>query len=329
MPMGCKPRNRSKVGAHKIVHSPTRVRMRINEYPSICLFFDALERRFPYFSGVIQKQIDSFGDHWLRLFEKELDIFFARDEERIDQAVMGYGKFALDSMKLQVKFQKTKAYENKTYQEAASAVYQNREYMFGLYLPGILLSHYLWRHHFQQHVFFLDRFLPLVGDGEGKVFYDVGVGTGFYSKEMLTRTNLTGKGFDLSPHSLEHTLMLLDKHGVAARYEANLRDIVTNPVTPSADLLVNIEVLEHLEDPLTFMHSLAAMLKPGGYGLISAAINAPNEDHIYLYRSSDEVAEQLIGAGFEILDSTVDSAYPPRQEGDLVPVNAAFIVTRK
>lgn len=303
--------------------------MKLYEYPNVSIFFDSLQHRFPYFSGVIQKQIDSFGDHWLSLFERELETFFAKDKERIDQAVMGYGKFALDSMKLQVRFQKTKEYDNKTYAEAASEVYQNKEYMFGLYLPGILLSHYLWRHHFLQHVFFLEKFLPLVESGNGKIFYDIGVGTGFYSKEMLTRTNMTGKGFDLSPHSLEHTLMLLGKHNVAERYEANLRDIIEKPVTPAADFLVNIEVLEHLENPQMFIDSLAGMLKPGGYGLISAAINAPNADHIYLYRNSEEVAEQLLKAGLEIVDSSVDAAYLPKKEGDLVPINVAFIVTKK
>ncbi len=167
--------------------------MRFSGYPSVSIFFDCLEHRFPYFSGVINKQIESFGEHWLKLFNHELATFFAEDKERIDRAVVGYGKFALDSMKLQVKFQKIKEYENKTYAEAASEVYQNRDYMFGLYLPGILLSHYLWRHHFLQHIFFLEKFLPLIGAGEGKVFYDVGVGTGFYSKEMLTRTHMAGK----------------------------------------------------------------------------------------------------------------------------------------
>jgi len=303
--------------------------MKFDEYPSVGLFYDSLSLQFPYFAGVMQNQIDSFGDHWLKIFENELEVFFLKDKKRIDQAVRGYGKFALDSMKLQVKFQKTKEYENKTYEEAASEVYQNREYMFGLYLPGILLSHYLWRHHFLQHRFFLGKFLPLLGSGDGKVFYDVGVGTGFYSKEMLARTKLKGRGFDLSPYSLEHTLMLLGAHNVANRYEAKLQDIIKEPVTPAADYLINIEVLEHLEEPQMFLTFLAKMLKTGGYGLISAAINAPNADHIYLYRNSDEVASHLVRAGFKIVDSTVDAAYAPRTEGAIVPVNATFIVTKR
>lgn len=302
--------------------------MNKDKYPAIGYFYDELSYQFPYFVGTIQKQSTSFGDNWLTLFETELSTFFSNDTNRIKHAVKGYGKFALDSMKLQVKFQKTKEYDNKTYEEAASEVYQNKDYMFGLYLPGILLSHYLWRHHFLQHIFFVEKFLPLVGNGDGKVFYDVGPGTGFYSKEMLKRTNLIGKGFDLSPHSLEHTLMLLRANNVADRFEGNLQDIIKNPGIPAADYLINIEVLEHLEDPQTFLNFLAKMLKPSGYGLISAAINAPNADHIYLYRSSDEVAFQLLTAGFEIVDSSVDTAYTARSEMDLVPINACFIVKK-
>jgi len=301
--------------------------MELLKYRNIQNFYNALNKQFPYFSGVIEKQIHSFGHHWLNLFEKELETFFGNDLARIEKAVTGYGKFALDSMKLQIKFQKSKEYEQKTYEECALEVYQNKEYMFDLYLPGILLSHYLWKHHFQQHIFFLEKFMPLIGTGEGKVFYDIGVGTGFYSKELLTRSKLMGKGFDLSPHSLDHTLMLLSKYDVEKRYEAIINDIVINPVTPAADYLINIEVLEHLEDPQTFINSLASMLKPGGYGLISAAINAPNADHIYLYRNSEQVAVQLKKAGFKIVDSTEDAAYIPKKANDLAPINVAYIVT--
>jgi 2-polyprenyl-3-methyl-5-hydroxy-6-metoxy-1,4-benzoquinol methylase len=310
-------------------NSASGIDMNFDKHPNVSAFYEALSHQFPYFAGVMHKQMEMFGTHWLDLFEVELRTFFCSATHRTDQAVRGYGKFSLDSMKLQAKFQKTRQYDNKTYAEAASEVYQNREYMFGLYLPGILLSHYLWRHHFLQHVYFLDKFLPLIGSGEGKVFYDIGVGTGFYSKEMLTRTKLNGMGFDLSPYSLEHTQLMLTAHGVAERYQTNLLDVVQTKVQPPADFLVNIEVLEHLEDPQSFIDALARMLKPGGHGLISAAINAPNADHIYLYRHSDEVAEQLCRGGFEIVSFVSDEAYLPRKPDELVPVNAAFIVTKK
>lgn len=297
------------------------------DYKNVEEIRKALKSQFPYFAGVIDRQIEEFGDEWLSLFDRDLEAFFEKDKERISAAVKGYGKFALDSMRLQVKFQKNKKYDEITYEQAHRNVYQDRQYMFDLYLPGIYLSHYLWRHHFLQHIFFHQKFLPLVEHHGGTQFYDIGIGTGFYSKEMLTNLAATGEGFDLSPFSIEHTMTMLRRHGVDHRYTTNLRNIVTEPVQTPAPFIINVEVLEHLDNPQQFLGSLCRMLEPGGYGFITAAVNAPNADHIYLYRSGSEVARQIEAAHFKIVDHIEDEAYKPRTDGELVPINAAFIVT--
>ncbi len=298
--------------------------------PNVLAAMNLFSRRFPYFKSLIPRQFEEFGMAWLNAFELELSKFFPNNLSALESAAEGYGRFSLDGMRLQKLFDKTHCYENKTYAEAAQDVYQNKDYMFSLYLPGILLSHYLWRHHYLQHIFFVEKFLPLVRAHGGKRFYDIGVGTGFYSKEMLVNLpEVVGEGFDLSPYSLEHTVDMLSKWDVADRYHPNLRNVVTDTPAKPASFLVNIEVLEHLEDPQEFLNALFQMLEPGGYGLISAAITAPNADHIYLYNSADEVILQLAAAGFELVDYIEDAAYVPRKPTDTVPRNAAFIVTRK
>ena len=83
-----------------------------------------------------------------------------------------------------------------------------------------------------------------------------------------------------------------------------------------------------MENPLEFLKGLYSMLREGGIGFFSAAVNAPNADHIYLYRSPQEVAKQIKQAGFKILKSIEDEAYDPRSIDDIVPVNAAFIVKK-
>ena len=87
-------------------------------------------------------------------------------------------------------------------------------------------------------------------------------------------------------------------------------------------------MLEHLEDPMKMLESLYKSLKPGGLGLISAAVNAPNADHIYLYRSCGDVREHLIKAGFEIRHDTCDEAYDARTIGEVVPVNYGALVCK-
>jgi 2-polyprenyl-3-methyl-5-hydroxy-6-metoxy-1,4-benzoquinol methylase len=286
--------------------------------------------RYPYFKTTIDRQLKEFGPSWRDFLEQDLECFFGEDVERFEKAVEGYGRFALEAMKLQVEFNKTREYRAKTYEEVADEVYQNRDYMFDLYLPGILLSHFLWRHHYKQHIFFMEKFVPLIEKNGGKLFYDVGVGTGFYSKEMLrTNPDMKGVGFDLSRFSMDYTISTLEAFGYTSRYEGRLIDIVANKVDKQAPFIINIEVLEHLEDPQAFIFALFRMLEPGGYGLISAAITAPNADHIYLYKDTCEVVEQLENAGFIIVDQTEDFAYTPKKSTDSVPRNAAFIVTKQ
>ena len=161
------------------------------------------------------------------------------------------------------------------------------------------------------------------------LFIDVGVGTGFYSRNILRDTNMSGIGCDMSPHSLSYTRKTLLNYALAERYSFCLCDFYSFSkfFQSSADFILSIEVLEHLEEPMEMLYSLYNTLKPGAFGL-SAAVNAPNADHIYLYKSCDEVRDQLIAAGFVVRQETCDKAYDPRSAGEVVPVNYGALVQK-
>lgn len=301
----------------------------LKDFPCVATISRILREEAPYLAGVIDKQFGEFGSEWLSEFEADLATFFSGDMEKLRLATQGYIKFALDGMLLQKRFDKTGRYEPKTYDQAAAEVYQNEQYMHTLYLPGIYLSHFLWRHHFIQHLYFLDQFVPKVKVHGGTTYYDVGVGTGFYLREMLRRIpGLRGHGFDLSPSSLSYTDRMVTAFGLRDRCTLNLQNILTDPPSPPASFLTNVEVLEHLEDPLAFLKGLNKLLAPGGLGMITAAVTAPNADHIYLYNSVDELVTQAREAGFIVVDSREDKAYEPRRPNESVPRNAIVIVSK-
>lgn len=301
----------------------------LKEFPHVSMICEILHNDAPYLESVINKQRAEFGIEWLQEFERDLATYFTSDMSKLRLATQGYIKFAIAGMLLQKRFDKTGQYEVKTYDQATEEVYQNEQYMQSLYLPGIYLSHFLWRHHFIQHGYFLKEFIPRVKAHGGTTYYDVGVGTGFYLREMLRRVpGLKGIGFDLSPSSLSYSKQMVTAFGLQDRCAFNLQDILKNPPAQAASFLTNVEVLEHLEDPLGFLKGLNTMLEPGGLAMITAAVTAPNADHIYLYNSVDELVSQVKEAGFTVLDSREDKAYEPKKLNESVPRNAIVTVTK-
>ncbi|MBK9292969.1 MAG: class I SAM-dependent methyltransferase [Oligoflexia bacterium] len=299
----------------------------ISDYPQLASIEKYFAKKFPYFSKVISKRFNEFGEKWALSFEKELEVFFSNDEQRLQKASHGYGLFALDGLRLQKKFDKTLQYIAKRYEDVKGEVYLNRSYMFDLYLPGILLSHYLWPHHYNQKLWFQNKFIPLIKSQNVKTYCDVGVGTGFYSKEvLLNMPAIKGDGYDISEFSLEHTKMLIDRWGFGDHYRCHVQDIIANPPTIKADCAINVEVLEHLEDPITFLKALRKMVKDGAMAFITAAIDAPNMDHIYLYRDLDAVAKELKAANFKVIDAENFPAFTDPKPGETVPQNGSFIV---
>lgn len=296
-------------------------------YPYVDIFEKMLSTIAPYMAGTVSQRKSEFGEDWLQRFDDTLQRMFSDDENKLGKAIRGYVRFSLDATRLQKRFEKERKYPPKTYKEAAEAVYHNREYMHSLYLPGILLSHYLWPHHYTQLVWFYKYFKPYVIETHDRNFCDIGTGTGFYSRQMLSlHKDVQGVAFDISDNSLEYSAGQIEAFGFSSRWRQEKRDVVASPVKKDWSFLVSVEVLEHLENPLEFLKHIRPMLRNGGYGFITAAINAPNEDHIYLYRNCREVIDQLNEAGFIVIKHLDKRAFEPKAD-EPVPALGAFIVT--
>lgn len=286
----------------------------------------ALRKSFPFNSDHVERGLATFGVGWAAELEELLERMF-QTEGSVELAAKGYCAFVLDGMRLMKRFEKTGEYVAKTYAEAASEVYNNREYMFNLYLPGNLLSHYLWPHHYRQLVFVRNSFIADMRASASPSFFDVGIGTGFYSRVLLNEVpGARGIGFDVSEFSIDYTRRQVDAYQCGDRYELRRQDVTAQPVGVVAPFVVCVEVLEHLEDPLAMLRTLRSLVAPGGKALITAALTAPNADHIYLYRNAEEVHQQLREVGFRLEQYFAAAAYVPRAN-EPVPTIAAFIVT--
>ena len=298
----------------------------INSYPSLRRMTKIVEEKHRFTAGSIVKSLSLFGHNWAIEIEGILSILF-REKNSLEGAINGYSKFALNSMRMQAQFEREGVYKSKTYKEAAEEIYFNDQYMLDEYLPGLLLSHFLWLHHFRQMQFYKNAFIGMMRNLEAKSFIEVGVGTGVYSYLALqAMPKILGLGLDISPASKKFSDHMMRECGFSDRYKVDLSDVSEETPKNKTDWLICVEVLEHLEDPVSFLSALRATMNRGGYAFITAAINAAHSDHIYLYRNALEVADHLIKAGFSIEQIFVGVAYPPQAERPIVPEAAAFIV---
>lgn len=293
-------------------------------------FTNTLQAEFqshiPFLKDVIERGADEFGPEWELELERMLECVFA-NTERIALAAKGYGMFVIDLLRRQRRFEIEGRYPDKSYEDAAAEVYHDDGFMTSQYLPGLLLSHYLWPHHYRQLDFFRASFARSLSISGGQNFTEIGVGTGIYSRVLLeTVPNVAGRGIDISESSRHFAEEHVRSYGLASRYGTEIRDVIENPLDP-VDWLICVEVLEHLEDPTALLSALRSSLRPGGKAFITTALNAANVDHIYLYRSTDEVLAQLLATGFSLEQSFHAAAHPPTSPGAVVPSVAAFVVT--
>jgi SAM-dependent methyltransferase len=293
--------------------------------PRLAEFRQILSDRFRFFKDVVDRNAAAFGHEWAADFEEMLEKLFPT-ADALGLAAKGYAMFVLDLLRRQRKFDVAREYPAKTYAEAAAEVYFDDDYMMNEYLPGLLLSHYLWPHHYHQSRFFDSAFVSQMRQRGGDRFAEVGIGTGLYSRRLLQLLPAAhGTGFDISPSSKAFTEAHVGAFGLQDRYEVILQDVVEREMPPQ-EWLVCIEVLEHLEDPVTFLRALRGSLAPGGRAFITAALNAAHVDHIYLYETPEQVHRELRAAGFELEQSFLGAAYAPTTPDQPIPAVAAFIV---
>ena len=71
---------------------------------------------------------------------------------------------------------------------------------------------------------------------------------------------------------------------------------------PACDAVVLGEILEHVEDPGRFLKKVYEMTHEDSFIYVTTVVNCPQKDHIYLFRTVEEIEEMYRRAGFMIMD---------------------------
>jgi SAM-dependent methyltransferase len=299
-----------------------------DKYSLLCAL---VEDHYPILAPTWRAAPGRFGARWIDMFMESFETAFGSvaDPSKNPAAVSaidGYAEFCNDSLRSQVYFEQTGNYPAKNYDTCVDEFYLNKTHMETCYLPGMWISHLIWPQHYNMLRGFLSGHLSNVAE-QTSLFYEVGVGCGMYSVQILRELPHTyGVGFDISEFSLGFTSEMVAKSGFGERYTIENRDI-KNTYQQQCDLLVCQEVLEHLDNPEEFCVWLAAMVRPGGFAYVTAALNAAHSDHIYRFSNPLEVESMIRHAGLQPIGLQEEFA-PGSRDRDLTPSLAGFFAQK-
>ena len=135
-------------------------------------------------------------------------------------------------------------------------------------------------------------------------FCDLGFGPGVLTAFILQQeASWRAAGVDISKDCLRHAQRLLKKKEVVERSELSVADVRRLPYPDDTfDVVVAVEVLEHIPDPETGLAEAMRVLKPGGYAMTALPVQLPLLMHLYDFDTPDEVLALYEKVGLEVID---------------------------
>ena len=135
-------------------------------------------------------------------------------------------------------------------------------------------------------------------------FCDLGFGPGVLTAFILQQNaSWQADGVDISEHCLQHARRLLTKKEVLERSELSVGDIRSLSYPDNTfDVVIAVEVLEHIPDPETGLSEALRVLKPGGYAITALPVQLPLLMHLYDFDSPDEVLALYEKVGLKVID---------------------------
>ncbi|MEJ7826544.1 MAG: class I SAM-dependent methyltransferase [Segetibacter sp.] len=273
-----------------------------NEAAYLNRILSYIQEKDPLHYKKVRKNIDELTHAYQSEFNGFLLLlvrFFSERNLPAEKVTADYLKM-IDDMRIEgMHFKKNKKYSCTNQHNAYVNVYSKPEIM-EYYMNALLLSQVLWTHHFKMLMFFSTQlkqeFLSAV-----KNVLDIGPGHGFFS--YLVIENLATINdidvVDISDGSLEMTKAIIgDGNGKIQYFN---RDIFKYESNKTYDLIILGEVLEHLDEPLLILKKLRSMLSNNGYLWLTTPTNAPALDHVYLFRSKQEIVDLLHAADLEVV----------------------------
>lgn len=135
-------------------------------------------------------------------------------------------------------------------------------------------------------------------------FCDLGFGPGVLTQFILQeKPEWHGWGIDISPACVHYANKLMKLKKIDDRVQLTTGDVRQLAYGDETfDLVLAMEVLEHIPDPLEGLQEAVRVLKSGGYAITSIPVQLPIPMHLYVPKSPREVLNLYKRSGLDVLD---------------------------
>lgn len=261
----------------------------------------ALIQKLPHKKTFIKTVFNQCNDDLMLFLDRYVSLVRLQGYT-IDYIADCYVFFLKQTMKEQMWFARHKAYRYSSHDEVINMVYANSDYM-EQYMIGLAISTVLWNNHRSLYEYYKSFISDRDCNGN---YIEIGPGHGIFFREaVLSNIFDTCTAVDISATSLQLTRNMVADISGATQVKYFNADWMMFSSQYKYDVVVIGEVLEHVEKPQMFLEKCNELLTDDGRVYISTCANAPEPDHIFLFKSSNDVEDMINGSGLRIQDKMV------------------------
>lgn len=217
----------------------------------------------------------------------------------IEYGIDAYLKMVNDMFKSHIKFMRTGKYPVLNTTDAIENVYNDQSEMLS-YMIGLALSQYLWSTHYEMFSHLKNELHK--NKNHIKKYIEIGPGHGLFLKNAIDilKDDVEMTAIDISPISLEVSKSIINYFHPLKNIQFINEDMLDLNLDAECDFIVMGEVIEHVEKPELLLQKISQLLNNDGKAFLSTCVNCPAIDHVYHFKTVDEIRVLFSQCGLKI-----------------------------